>query len=130
MPRRGVNSASSNQQREREKQGKRESETQGKSQTQVLGGNSEGKRRERKKKGKKERMERKKRREGVVAGHGRWSPAAARGGRNPVSQAQARANGGGASVVKSEKLEFCKRDFGERSNSSLERVFRGRDVTE
>ena len=33
----------------------------------------------------------------------------------------------GASVVKNKKLEFCKKGFGERSNSSLERVRRGEE---
>ena len=100
-------------------------ETQGKSEsgTQVLGGKSEktrkrkrkGKEKERKerKKEKKERRKGKKRREGggsrpwpVVAGGGRRWPEVAGDGRNPVSQAQAQANGGGASVVENEKLEF------------------------
>ena len=34
---------------------------------------------------------------------------------------------GGVSVVKKGKLEFCKRGFGERSYSSLERVRRGEE---
>ena len=46
-------------------------------------------------------------------------------GRNPVAQAQA--NHGGASLAHMENLEFCKRDFGERSNSSLERSLRGEE---
>jgi len=48
-------------------------------------------------------------------------------GRNPVAQAQAQATMGGASVVKNERLEFWKRGFGERSNSSLERALRGEE---
>ena len=70
--------------------------------TQVWEKNKEEKEKEkeRKKKGKKERRKIKKegneRREGkgVVAGHGRWSPAAAGGRRNPVSQAQVQENMG------------------------------------
>jgi len=34
---------------------------------------------------------------------------------------------GGASVVKNERLEFWKRGFGERSNSSSERARRGEE---
>ena len=66
----------------------------GERETQVLGGNSEGKRRERKKKGKKERMERKeeKGRGGsrpwpVVAGGGRrWPELAGKGGQSSKSK--------------------------------------------
>jgi len=74
-----------------------------------------GKEKERKER-KKEKKERRKRKEEkgrggsrpwpVVAGGGRRWPEVAGDGRNPVSQAQAQANGGGASVVENEKLEF------------------------
>ena len=47
-------------------------------------------------------------------------------GRNPVAQAQAQASSG-ASIVHFGKMEFCKRDFGERSNSLSERARRGEE---
>ena len=81
-----------------------------------------GKRKERKKEGKKRKKEGRKRKEkgrGMVAGHDRWSPAAVGGGRRrPESGSPSPSpnNHGGASVVKNEKSEFCKKDFGERSN--------------
>ena len=77
-----------------------------------------------KKEGRKERKG-KKRREGggsrpwpVVAGGGRRWPEVAGDGR-PKTQAQAKE---GASLVQNGFLEFCKRNFGERSNSSSERA--------
>ena len=59
----------------------------------------------------------------AMAGGHRRRPEMAGDGRNPVAQA----NYGGASVVKSEKLEFYKRSFGERTNSSSERARRGEE---
>ena len=103
-----------------------------------MGGKSE-KKRKRKRKGKEKRKERKKekkegrkgkkRREGgLMVGHGRWSPAAAGGGRRqPESGSSSPSNHGGASLAHLKNLEFCKRDFGERSNSSLERARRGEE---
>ena len=46
-------------------------------------------------------------------------------GRRWVAKAPSPSNHEGASVVHLKNLEFCKRDFGERSNSLLERVLRG-----
>ena len=104
-----------------------------------MGGKTEKEReRKRKEKEKKERKkERKERRKegkerrregGMVAGHDRWSPAAAGGGRRrPESGSPSPSNHGGASLDHLKNLEFCKRDFGERSNSSLERARRGEE---
>ena len=83
-----------------------------------------GKGKERKKKGKKEKKERRK--GGLMAGHGRWSPAAAGGGQRR-SESGSPSNHGGASLAHLENLEFCKKDIGERSNSSLERALRGEE---
>ena len=89
------------------------------------------KRKKEKMKGRKERRKGKKRREaGLMAGHGRWSPVAAGGGRRrPKSggPSPSPSNNGVASLAHLENLEFCKRDFGERSNSSLERALRGEE---
>ena len=90
----------------------------------------ENKGKKERKKGRKERRKGKKRRRegGMMVGHGRRSPAAAEGGRRrPESGSPSPSNHGGASVVHLENLEFCKRDFGVRSNSSLERARRGEE---
>ena len=63
-----------------------------------------------------------------MAGDGRWSPAAAGVGRGrPESGSPSPSILWGASVAQNGRVEFCKRDFGERSNSSSERARRGEE---
>ena len=111
------------------REGRRESEKERKE--------KQGKRR-RKKEGKKGRKERKKgkerrkkgrREEGMMAGDGRRSPAAAGVGRRRRPRLQAQVIKWGASIVHFRFLEFCKRSFGERSNSLSEEHDEERKMT-
>ena len=95
----------------------------------------EKKRKEKGRKGKKERKKEKERKgkNEIREGEGRptmaW-PAVVSGGRSwleKVAKAPSPSRLWGASVVKMGKMEFCKRDFGERNYSSLERALRGEE---
>ena len=66
----------------------------------------------------------------MMAGDGRWSPAAAGVGRGRPESGSPSPSPSillGASVAQNGRVEFCKRDFGERSNSSSERARRGEE---